>query len=163
MTEALLLDSIAERANAIDALRKELLDGIDARIGVLDEERGKLTITRNEIAGTNGNATVKCTRTPRAASTGDESTPAATRGRQAGSGKRALEVAQVLLDADDNGLTVAEIADKIGVQKSSLYRVVPGVPGAVQDPETKRWTIKIEAVPEPAVEEALDALTSAAA
>ena len=52
-------------------------------------------------------------------------------GRPSKLSKSDIQAAKAMLD--DEGLTVAEIADKLGVSRRTLYRTLPGGRGAVKN------------------------------
>src|SRR4051812_4445927 len=89
---------------------------IDERLRELREEIGRLEQARAALAGTGR------PRRRRATATGN-----GRRGRRRGSGtrsKQALELVQ-----QQPGITIPELADRMGIKQNSLYRVMPTLAG----------------------------------
>jgi hypothetical protein len=64
----------------------------------------------------------------RAAAKPTASKPASQRrGRRRGTGERATEALQIVVD--NPGITIPEIAGKMGIKQNYLYRVLPGLEG----------------------------------
>lgn len=67
-------------------------------------------------------------RTPaprRAPSTGNGSPAARRRGRPKGSGRRGQQALEII--TDQPGITIPELAERMGIKQNYLYRVLPGL------------------------------------
>jgi IclR-like helix-turn-helix domain-containing protein len=113
-------DFLTEKRNEIDARLKELRPLVD--------EYHRLEAAAAALAG--ASASVTPTRSPRAApatATQPASTRTAARGRgrPKGSGTRAAEA--LALVRERPGITIPEIAEKMGIRQNYLYRVLPSL------------------------------------
>jgi CRP-like cAMP-binding protein len=97
---------------------------IDARLAELRDEVSRLEKARAALTGTT---------TTRRASSGSGSgrgrrrttTGTGRRGRPKGSGTRARQALQLV--QKQPGITIPELADKMGIKQNYLYRVMPGL------------------------------------
>ncbi len=66
-----------------------------------------------------------------------------TRGRPKGSGTRGPEALALITEAGDEGISIPELAVKMGIKQNYLYRVLPGLvdDGSVEKRGTK-WFLK---------------------
>ena len=80
-----------------------------------------------EGVGGGGQATARRATTRRATSSNNRrrSTGTGRRGRPRGTGKRAQQAQKIV--GDKPGITISELADKMGIQANYLYRVMPGL------------------------------------
>ena len=92
---------------------------IDERLAELREEVGRLEQARSALTGT-----VRGRRRgrPRAAATSD-----GRRGRRRGSGTRSLQALELV--KENPGITIPELADRMGIKQNYLYRVMPTLAG----------------------------------
>ena len=117
-----MVEFLDEKRNEIDARLKELRPLVD--------EYRRLEAAAAALAGIAPAATTAPRRrgTQRPAATTKRRRQSATtsgRGRPKGSGKRATE-ALALVTASP-GITIAELAAKMGIKQNYLYRVLPGL------------------------------------
>jgi hypothetical protein len=115
------LDFLTEKRSEIGARLDELRP--------LVEEHARLEAAAAALDGVNGNAPASApTPAPRTATARRNPTRPATgrpRGRPKGSGTRGAE-ALALVKAQP-GITIPQIADKMGIKQNYLYRVLPGL------------------------------------
>lgn len=111
-------DFLSEKRNEIDARLKELRPLVD--------EYHRLEAAESAIASvsaapsSNGDAAPAKVTKPRARRSSGK-----PRGRPKGSGSRANEA--VALVTENPGITIPEIADRMGIKQNYLYRVLPGL------------------------------------
>ncbi len=93
--------------------------------------RGSRTTKRAAVATTRRKA--KATSTPSAAGTAAAAAPSTAPrstgrrpGRRRGSGARAAQTLE-LVQAQPKGITIPELASKMGIKQNYLYRVLPGL------------------------------------
>ncbi len=92
---------------------------IDRRLGELGQEQIKLEAARAALLGRNGE--VRAAASPRLANTNRG--PGRPRGRRSRTGTRADQT--VTLIRENPGITIPQLAEKLKIQPSYLYRVVP--------------------------------------
>ena len=118
-------DFLAEKRAEIEQRKAELLPLVEEYNRL---EQATMALGTVEDAG-NGSSTPKrasqrvraATQKPTAAT---QKPASGTRGRPKGSGKRDAEVAEIVAASPD-GISVQEIADRIGIKPNYLYRVLP--------------------------------------
>jgi hypothetical protein len=114
-----MADFLDEKRKEIDARMQELRPLVD--------EYQRLEKAASALAGV-GAGRPRAGRRRRAATSSNgrrRGTGTGRRGRPRGSGKRALQ-AQELVNAKP-GITIPELADRMGIQANYLYRVMPGL------------------------------------
>ncbi len=89
---------------------------IDQRLSELREEVGRLEQARAALAGTGR------PRRRRAATSGN-----GRRGRRPGSGTRSKQALELVKQRP--GITIPELADRMGIKQNYLYRVMPTLAG----------------------------------
>src|SRR5688572_3356167 len=112
-----MADFLEEKKREIAARLKELRPMVD--------EFRRLEAAQAALEGVgDGAASTPARRRgrPRAASTGSGG-GTGRRGRSRGSGTRAAEALQIVTDSP--GITISDIAQKMGIQQNYLYRVLP--------------------------------------
>ena len=90
---------------------------IDQRLSELREEVSRLEQARAALAGPG-----RRRRRGRAQSSGN-----GRRGRRRGSGTRSLQALQLV--QQQPGITIPELADRMGIKQNYLYRVMPSLAG----------------------------------
>jgi CRP-like cAMP-binding protein len=113
---------------------------IDARLAVLREEMSRLEKARAALTGTSTTTTRRASagRTRRRSSGSAGGTGTGRRGRPRGSGTRAKEA--LALVQKQPGITIPELADKMGIKQNYLYRVMPTLAGEGQvSKKDKGW------------------------
>jgi transposase-like protein len=90
---------------------------IDQRLAELREETGRLEQARAALAGGGRRRAGR----PRSAS----GTSGARRGRRRGSGTRSLQALEIV--KQQPGITIPELAERMGIKQNYLYRVLPGL------------------------------------
>ena len=111
-----MADFLEEKKREISARLKELRPLVD--------EFHRLEAAQRALdgVGDGGGATATATRRRTRRSSGGGT---GRRGRPRGSGTRAAEALQIV--TDNPGITIPEIAQKMGIQQNYLYRVLPGL------------------------------------
>ena len=116
-----MVEFLDEKRNEIDARLKELRPLVD--------EYRRLEAAAAALAGIAPAATTaprrRGTQQPATTKRRRQSATTSGRGRPKGSGKRATE-ALALVTASP-GITIAELAAKMGIKQNYLYRVLPGL------------------------------------
>ena len=123
-----MADFLDEKRNEIGARLKELKPlveeyrRLEAAAAALDG-----VPTRGPGANANGNGSGSTRRASGRAKSATRSRGAGTgrRGRPKGSGTRGAEA--LALVKDNPGITIPEIAEKMGIKQNYLYRVLPGL------------------------------------
>jgi hypothetical protein len=110
-----MADFLEEKKREISARLKELRPLVD--------EFHRLEAAQRALEGVDGGGTATSTRAPRR--TRAKSSGTGRRGRPRGSGTRAAEALQIVTDSP--GITIPEMAQKMGIQQNYLYRVLPGL------------------------------------
>ena len=104
---------------------------IDARLAELREEMGRLEKARAALTGGPTTTTRRSsTGRTRRRSSGGGGTGSGRRGRPKGSGTRAKEALKLV--QQQPGITIPELADKMGIKQNYLYRVMPTLAGEGQ-------------------------------
>jgi hypothetical protein len=104
-------DFLSEKRKEIDARLRELRP--------LVEEYQQLEQAANALNGLNGGGSTTRRRGPgRPRGTGRR-----RRGRPRGSGKRAIQAMELV--SANPGITISDLADKMGIKANYLYRVMP--------------------------------------
>lgn len=108
-------DFLEEKKREISARLKELRPLVD--------EFHRLEAAQRALDGVGNGGGATATPTRRRARRG--ATGSGRRGRPRGSGTRAAEALQIVTDSP--GITIPEMAQKMGIQQNYLYRVLPGL------------------------------------
>jgi CRP-like cAMP-binding protein len=108
-------------ADFLDEKRKEIQARLKELRPLVDEFR-RLEAAEQALSGVDGTSSSSTTAAPtrRRRRTG---TGTGRRGRPRGSGTRAAQAEQLV--KDQPGITIPEIADKLGMKQNYLYRVMP--------------------------------------
>jgi len=88
--------------------------------------RGTRTAATARRATATASRTTRTTRTRKKATTAARRTTGRRPGRRRGSGARAAQTLE-LVKAQPNGITIPELASKMGIKQNYLYRVLPGL------------------------------------
>jgi hypothetical protein len=115
-----MADFLDEKKREISARLKELKP--------LVEEYQRLEAAQRALEGVPaGNGATATSTVPRRSTRKRSAggTGAGRRGRPRGSGTRGAEALQIVTDSP--GITIPEIAQKMGIQQNYLYRVLPGL------------------------------------
>jgi hypothetical protein len=110
-------EEIAARLRELEPLVDEYRQ-LEAASAALAGLPGAAAATRTVRAPRRGRAPVRAARARKAPSTG-------RRGRPRGSGTRALQTLELV--KAQPGITIPEIAGRMGIKKNYLYRVLPGL------------------------------------
>ena len=113
-----MTDFLEEKRSEIDARLKELKPLVD--------EYHRLEAASRALAGVESNGSSSATRTRRASSPARKSSGSSgtgRRGRPKGSGNRANQALELIKSRP--GITIAEMAEEMGIKQNYLYRVVP--------------------------------------
>ena len=109
-------------ADFLDEKRKEIQTRLKELRPLVDEYH-RLEKAEQALSGVGGTATAAApTRTRRRRSSGSSN---GRRGRPRGSGTRAAQALQLV--TDNPGITIPELADRMGIKQNYLYRVMPGL------------------------------------
>jgi hypothetical protein len=112
-----MADFLEEKKREIAARLKELRP--------LVEEFHKLEAAQRALEGVGDGPASSAPRRSRAKSSGASGNGNGRRGRPKGSGTRAAEALQIV--TDNPGITIPDMAQKMGIQQNYLYRVLPGL------------------------------------
>ncbi|HEU4656403.1 MAG TPA: winged helix-turn-helix domain-containing protein [Capillimicrobium sp.] len=97
-----------------------------------------------ESRGAAGSATGGTTRRRRSTSAGGSSGGSGRRGRPRGTGTRAKEA--LALVQENPGITIPELAERMGIKQNYLYRVLPGLEqDGLVTKEGRGWHPKVAA------------------
>src|SRR3954451_12277018 len=113
-----MTDFLEEKRREIQARLAELKPMVD--------EYHRLEAAERALAGVPANGDGGSTRAaskPRAARTKSNGSGSGRRGRPKGSGQRAQQALEQI--RNQPGITIPELADKMGIKQNYLYRVVP--------------------------------------
>ena len=102
---------------------------IDARLAELRDEMSRLEKARAALTGGSTTRRASSRRPRRRTSTGT-GTRTGRRGRPKGSGTRAKQALELV--QKQPGITIPELADKMGIKQNYLYRVMPTLAGEGQ-------------------------------
>jgi hypothetical protein len=121
-----MADFLDEKRNEINARLKELRPLVEEYQRL---EAAAAALDGVHTAGTNGNATGGARRSAArvrpAGRTRGSGSGTGRRGRPKGSGTRGAEA--LALVKGNPGITIPEIAEKMGIKQNYLYRVLPGL------------------------------------
>jgi CRP-like cAMP-binding protein len=106
-------------ADFLDEKRKEIQDRLKELRPLVDEFH-RLEAAERALSGVNGSSAGATTTTRRRRRSGSTT---GRRGRPRGSGTRAAQAEQLV--KDQPGITIPEIASKLGMKQNYLYRVMP--------------------------------------
>jgi hypothetical protein len=124
-----MADFLDEKRNEIGARLKELKPLVDEYTRLEKAVAALDGVSSNGSSATTGRPaaprTAKAARSTKAAPSRRRSTTGKRRGRPKGSGTRGNE-ALSLVKANP-GITIPELADKMGIKQNYLYRVLPGL------------------------------------
>ena len=101
---------------------------IDARLAELRDEMSRLEKARAALTG--GSTTTRRASSGRPRRRTSTRTGTGRRGRPKGSGTRAKQALQLV--QQQPGITIPELADKMGIKQNYLYRVMPTLAGEGQ-------------------------------
>jgi transposase len=110
-------------ADFLDAKIKEIDERLK-ELGPLVEEHKRLEAARAALGGVGAAVTRRGPGRPRGSGS-KKSTGTTRRGRRRGSGNRAAQTLELVRTRP--GITIAELADTMGIKPNYLYRVLPGL------------------------------------
>ena len=110
-------DFLEEKRKEISARLKELRPLVD--------EYHRLEAAERALSGVGGSTATAPAPTRRRRSSSSPSSNGRRRGRPRGSGTRAAQALQLV--TDNPGITIPELADRMGIKQNYLYRVMPGL------------------------------------
>ena len=112
-----MADFLDEKRKEIQARLKELRPLVD--------EYHRLEAAERALSGVGGSAATATAPTRRRRSSSSPSSNGRRRGRPRGSGTRAAQALQLV--TDNPGITIPELAERMGIKQNYLYRVMPGL------------------------------------
>ena len=112
-----MADFLDEKRKEIQARLKELRPLVD--------EFHRLEAAERALSGVGGGTATATAPTRRRRSSSSPSSNGRRRGRPRGSGTRAAQALQLV--TDNPGITIPELADRMGIKQNYLYRVMPGL------------------------------------
>ena len=115
-----MADFLEEKKREISARLKELRPLVDEFHRLEAAQRAL-----EGVDGSGGGGTATATRPRRRGRPKSTGGGTGRRGRPKGSGTRAAEALQIVTDSP--GITIPEMAQKMGIQQNYLYRVLPGL------------------------------------
>jgi hypothetical protein len=111
-------------ADFLDEKRKEIQARLKELRPLVDEYH-RLEAAESALSGVGGSTATATTPTRRRRSSSSPSSNGRRRGRPRGSGTRAAQALQLV--TDNPGITIPELADRMGIKQNYLYRVMPGL------------------------------------
>jgi sugar-specific transcriptional regulator TrmB len=123
-----MADFLDEKRNEIGARLKELKPLVDEyqRLEAAAAALDGMPVHSNGSAGNGSGSTRRATARVKAAGrTRGAGSGTGRRGRPKGSGTRGAEALALVMGSP--GITIPEIADKMGIKQNYLYRVLPGL------------------------------------
>ena len=112
-----MADFLDEKRKEIQARLKELRPLVD--------EYHRLEAAERALSGVGGGTATATAPARRRRSSSSASSNGRRRGRPRGSGTRAAQALQLV--TDNPGITIPELADRMGIKQNYLYRVMPGL------------------------------------
>jgi hypothetical protein len=103
---------------------------IDARLAELREEMSRLEKARAALTGTPATRRASSTSGNGRRRRSSSGSGSGRRGRPKGSGTRAKQALEIV--KQQPGITIPELADKMGIKQNYLYRVMPTLAGEGQ-------------------------------
>jgi hypothetical protein len=111
-------------ADFLDEKRKEIQARLKELRPLVDEYH-RLEAAERALSGVGGSTATAAVPTRRRRSSSSPSSNGRRRGRPRGSGTRAAQALQLV--TDNPGITIPELADRMGIKQNYLYRVMPGL------------------------------------
>ena len=111
-------------ADFLEQKKKEITERLD-ELRPLVEEFHKLEAAQRALDGVGSERQAAAAPSRRRSSSGAGNGGTGRRGRPKGSGTRAAEALQIV--TDNPGVTIPDMAQKMGIQQNYLYRVLPGL------------------------------------
>jgi hypothetical protein len=111
-------------ADFLDEKRKEIQTRLKELRPLVDEYH-RLEAAERALSGVGGSTATASAPTRRRRSSSSPSSNGRRRGRPRGSGTRAAQALQLV--TDNPGITIPELADRMGIKQNYLYRVMPGL------------------------------------
>jgi len=111
-------------ADFLDEKRKEIQTRLKELRPLVDEYH-RLEAAERALSGVGGSTATAPAPTRRRRSSSSPSSNGRRRGRPRGSGTRAAQALQLV--TDNPGITIPELADRMGIKQNYLYRVMPGL------------------------------------
>jgi hypothetical protein len=111
-------------ADFLDEKRKEIQTRLKELRPLVDEYH-RLEAAERALSGVDGGTATGPAPTRRRRSSSSPSSNGRRRGRPRGSGTRAAQALQLV--TDNPGITIPELADRMGIKQNYLYRVMPGL------------------------------------
>jgi hypothetical protein len=111
-------------ADFLDEKRKEIQARLKELRPLVDEYH-RLEAAERALSGVGGGTATATAPTRRRRSSSSPSSNGRRRGRPRGSGTRAAQALQLV--TDNPGITIPELADRMGIKQNYLYRVMPGL------------------------------------
>ena len=112
-------------ADFLDEKKREIAERLKELRPLVDEYQ-RLEAAQRALEGVPGDGRSARTATPRRrSSAGGATTRSSGRGRPRGSGTRSKQA--LALVTENPGITISELADRMGIKQNYLYRVLPGL------------------------------------
>jgi hypothetical protein len=111
-------------ADFLDEKRKEIQARLKELRPLVDEYH-RLEAAERALSGVGGGTATATAPPRRRRSSASPSSNGRRRGRPRGSGTRAAQALQLV--TDNPGITIPELADRMGIKQNYLYRVMPGL------------------------------------
>jgi hypothetical protein len=111
-------------ADFLDEKRKEIQTRLKELRPLVDEYH-RLEAAERALSGVGGGTATAPAPSRRRRSSSSPSSNGRRRGRPRGSGTRAAQALQLV--TDNPGITIPELADRMGIKQNYLYRVMPGL------------------------------------
>jgi hypothetical protein len=111
-------------ADFLDEKRKEIQARLKELRPLVDEFH-RLEAAERALSGVGGGTATAPAPARRRRSSSSPSSNGRRRGRPRGSGTRAAQALQLV--TDNPGITIPELADRMGIKQNYLYRVMPGL------------------------------------
>jgi sugar-specific transcriptional regulator TrmB len=112
-------------ADFLDDKKREIAERLKELRPLVDEYQ-RLEAAQRALEGVPGDGRSSArTATPRRRSSAGTASRSGGRGRPRGSGTRSKQALKLV--QDNPGITISELADKMGIKQNYLYRVLPGL------------------------------------
>jgi hypothetical protein len=111
-------------ADFLDEKRKEIQARLKELRPLVDEYH-RLEAAERALSGVGGGTATATAPARRRRSSSSASSNGRRRGRPRGSGTRAAQALQLV--TENPGITIPELADRMGIKQNYLYRVMPGL------------------------------------
>jgi sugar-specific transcriptional regulator TrmB len=108
----------------LDDKKREIAERLKELRPLVDEYQ-RLEAAQRALEGVSGNGRTARTATTRRRPSAGTGSRSPGRGRPRGSGTRSKQALKLV--QDNPGITISELADRMGIKQNYLYRVLPGL------------------------------------